>query len=205
MIRGTLLPSDRHWVAVGDSFSTGIGDYPEAGGWICRTIRRLRADGVQLTLDNHAEPGVPIDAVLAQQVPLLPLRAGVVSAIAGANDLLAYGCDVDELAAHVDAMMAAATACGRLVLTSTCPDFFSHRYGSSRLTARVTALNDAVLRATRTEPDRTLVLDTHRVLQLDAMWHRDGIHPNPLGHRALAELAAQLLRPRFTDARPVAG
>jgi lysophospholipase L1-like esterase len=188
------------WVAIGDSFTTGVGDYPAAGGWVSRTVRLLRAEDFEIDIDNHAQPGVTIDSVLFDQAPMLPSHATIVSAIAGANDLLIYRYRPATLADHVAGLLERANQVGEIVLTSTCPDFFARRYGfRSKLTRRVDALNDAVRSAAAQLGDRALLLDTHQVLRAERLWHRDGIHPNPLGHRALAAHAADLLRPRLAS------
>jgi lysophospholipase L1-like esterase len=195
-----MLDYDRiSWVALGDSFTSGVGDYPSAGGWVARTARLLAAEGFSIDLDNHAHPGVTVDAVLSDQTPMLPRRATIVSAIAGANDLLRYRYEPSSLAENVEALLDLAKQCGEIVLTSTCPDFFVHRFGpGNRLTRRVEALNATLRKAMAVDSDCMLLLDTHRLLSAERLWHRDGIHPNPVGHRALASEAVDLLAPRLS-------
>jgi lysophospholipase L1-like esterase len=193
------------WVAVGDSFTSGVGDYPTANGWVARAARRLRTDGIKLDLVNRAEPGVTVDVVLERQSVLLPAHASIVSAIAGANDLLGYSYKPARLERHLFELLERAAQASTLMLTSTCPDFFAHRYGrASKLTRRVEALNSAVHAFVARDPRRLLLLDTHLLLQDELMWHRDGIHPNPLGHRRLAQVAVDLLRPHLPLACPAA-
>jgi len=193
------------WVALGDSFTSGVGDDPDEGGWVARAARALSAGGRPIELHNHAVRGEVVSAVLEQQVPLLPASATIVSAIAGANDLLEYRYRPAELAAQVRQLVHAAAAAGELVLTSTCPDFFAHRYGpGSKLTRRIDALNAAVADAVRDAVGTVLVLDTHAVLLDASLWDVDGIHPNPTGHQLLADHAVALIEPLLTLAPAMA-
>jgi lysophospholipase L1-like esterase len=152
-------------------------------------------------------PGAIVGQVLRDQAPLLPPSATVVSAIAGANDLLEYRYRPIELGQQVLRLLELAALSGQVVLTSTCPDFFAHRFGpASKLSRRIEALNDIVRGAIDAASIPLVVLETHTVLQDHELWDDDGIHPNPLGHRLLAERAVELLRPHLPAAfAPLAG
>jgi hypothetical protein len=127
----------------------------------------------------------------------------VVSAIAGANDVLAFGLDRAALVAGMSELVAVARRHGRLVLVSTCPDFFAHRFGrGSKLSWRVDDLNAAVWEEAEAAPTQVAVLDTHVVLQDRSLWDDDGVHPGPAGHEALTSAALALLRPRLAPLVP---
>jgi lysophospholipase L1-like esterase len=81
---------------VGDSFTVGVGDDPEAGGWIQRTATALTSAGRIHEFRNLAVRSVLLDDVLQQQVPKVGGRPRIISAIAGANDILVRRCDLDE-------------------------------------------------------------------------------------------------------------
>ncbi|HET6918878.1 MAG TPA: hypothetical protein VFI46_05345 [Jiangellaceae bacterium] len=58
-----------------------------------RTATQLTRLGRITDFRSHAEPGAHLGDVIGRQVPLATSRADIVSAIAGANDLLAPRCD----------------------------------------------------------------------------------------------------------------
>ena len=189
-------PTPRSWIALGDSFTAGTGDDPARGGWARRAGDELRTAGVLDVAVNHAEPGVAIQHVIDHQLPLLAGRHWCVSVIAGANDLLAPRCDARVLAERVDVLLDACLDHAEVLLTSTCPDFFAQRSTRlARLSARVDALNDHVRRRAAADP-RIEVIDAHARLADPALWSDDGLHPDPDGHAALAELACAALAAR---------
>ncbi len=161
--RSVPAPSGAAWVALGDSFTTGAGDVRQAGGWVARAAAALASDGLLDEVHNLARPGVRIREILADQAPLLGGRCRIVSAIGGANDVLALRWDASLFRDRLNQLLDVAASHASLVLTSTCPDFFSHRFGPhSTLSRRVGQLNEAVL--TRGDGDgRLVVLDTERV------------------------------------------
>lgn len=186
------------WTAIGDSFTEGTCDAPGMGGWVARAAQLLSEAGSEVRLANLAVHGAPIDSVLADQAAELPSRASIVSAIAGANDLLQLRLSVTKLRGSVFELIDRAAASGDLVLTSTCPDFFRQRFGpGSRLSHRVGILNDMVHEAVQGREDQIVVLDTYEILQSPVLWAADNVHPNELGHATLAEAAADLLGNRL--------
>lgn len=183
------------WIAVGDSFTAGTGDDPHHGGWIRRTAAALTRTGRITEFRNHAEPGVRLEHVLRHQVPLITDGADVISAVAGANDLLMPRSDPATVIKHVDELLDWALARTNVLLTTTCPDFFANRPGNlRRLSARVDAINHHVERRRRQAPARVIVVDAHGILADPALWADDQIHPNPEGHQRLAQAATALLR-----------
>jgi hypothetical protein len=143
-------------VAVGDSFTVGVGDDPEAGGWIQRTATALTSAGRIHEFRNLAVRSVLLDDVLQQQVPKVGGRPRIISAIAGANDILVRRCDLDDVIEKADRLIDWAMSRAEMaVLTCTCPDFFADRSARlRRLSARVDTLNRHVpsTPARRTEP-----------------------------------------------------
>jgi lysophospholipase L1-like esterase len=195
-------PSAR-WVALGDSFTTGVGDLPGHGGWVARSADALVDEGTIDGLDNLAVPGVRIESVLADQAPAVTGQHTLVSAIAGANDVLHFGLDIDVLAARTAALVRLARRHGRRVLVSTCPDFFAHRFGpGSKLSWRVDRLNQQVHAEVAAAGGQVVAVDTHAVLRDRALWDDDGVHPNPAGHEALADAALAVLRAALRPVTP---
>lgn len=160
-----------HWIAVGDSFTAGTGD--DRGGWIRRTADELIEEGLLATFDNHARPGLVIDEVIEQQVPHL-VPTTVVSAIAGANDIIRPKTDLAELTGSVDRLFRAALDHAEHVVTSTCPDFnVTRTRRSSVVDERVGFLNDIVAAVHQAEGDRLIVIDANDVLRDPNRWADD--------------------------------
>jgi lysophospholipase L1-like esterase len=183
------------WVAVGDSFTAGTGDVPLEGGWIRRTATALIGTGRIAELENHAKRGVTLDDVLQQQVPNVAGRPTIISAIAGANDILDRRCDLPAIIEKVDLLLDWALSRAEVIaLTCTCPDFFARRSARlRRLTARVDAINHHLRRLHLPGPSRLVVVDAHQILTDHSLWADDGVHPNQQGHARLAGAASSAL------------
>jgi lysophospholipase L1-like esterase len=113
------------FVALGDSFTEGVGDYYEDGlscrGWADRFAEDLaaqRAPGLRYA--NLAIRGKLLDQVIEEQVPAaLALAPDLVSVAAGGNDLLRPRADPDQLAAMFEEMVVALRMAGSQVLVFT--------------------------------------------------------------------------------------
>ena len=184
------------WIAIGDSFNAGTSD--DQGGWIARTHATLTIRGLIGTFDNRPQPDLLIADMINTQTPHTP-QSRVVSAIAGANDILHPRCDIDLLLEQVDRILDHAVEHGDFVLTSTCPDFNLNRPTTSRrLAERIDALNEAVQHRASAGQLIELV-PAHEIMSDVALWSSDGIHPNPAGHQKLADAATALLTPRLIN------
>jgi lysophospholipase L1-like esterase len=188
----------RTWIALGDSFTAGTGD--DRGGWITRTHEALAGHGRVDELVLLAEPGVAIGSVLADQAPRLE-PCTIVSVIAGANDILRPHPDLVLLHQQIDQLLDVALMSAEIVLTTTCPDFCLPRaHPSTKLRDRIKSLNEDV--AQRADADeRLVVVDAFGILSERELWSNDRIHPNPLGHAALAEAAQRQVLHRLDPGR----
>lgn len=186
----------RFWIAVGDSFTAGTGDDPGHGGWVRRTASTLIDRGQLDELRSYAVPGVRLAHVLDQQIPRVGLtgRATIISAIAGANDLLRAGCDLAAVAGQVDQVLDWALANAEIVLATNCPNFVANRPATlRRLGIRIDTLNDHVEKRCRDAGGRIRLVDAYRSLADPELWTDDGLHANAAGHQRLAEAAEAAL------------
>jgi lysophospholipase L1-like esterase len=185
------------WIAVGDSFTAGTGDDPREGGWIHRTAAAVTRAGRVASFQNHAVAGARIDDVLQRQLPLVQGRARVISAIAGANDILDRRCSVSAVAERADRLIDWALGRAEIVLTCTCPNFVTGRAVQlRRLASRIDTLNQHVERRRR-ETASLVVIDAYRILTDPGLWADDGIHANPHGHKELSQVATEVLLTRL--------
>ena len=187
----------RTFVALGDSFTEGVGDpLPNASGWLGwadRTAARLAADTPDLRYANLAIRGKMLGEVIDEQVPAaVAMRPDLVSVAAGGNDLLRPRADPDELARPFnDAVERLAAACGRVLLFT---GFDPGPFPLIRIIRGKVAAYNAHLRVIARRHDCLLVdLWAMRVLADRRMWSADRLHLAPEGHRRAALRACEVL------------
>jgi len=186
------------FVALGDSFTLGIGDpvrtQGERGdqGWAWRGWAALLAEGLrEPRLHNLASSGAQTTDVERDQLPAaLQLRPDIASVIVGLNDTLRAGFDPARVSAAAAHTVGALRAAGAEVLTMRLPDpgrMLGLPGALARPLARraheVNAIMDAV--AARFG---TLHYDAAGDPATDdpAMWAVDRLHPSERGHRLIA-------------------
>ncbi|MEU5884865.1 SGNH/GDSL hydrolase family protein [Spirillospora sp. NPDC047279] len=192
------------YVAIGDSFTEGLGDhYPDGGprGWADRLAEGLAADADGVSYANLAIRGRLLDPILHEQLPAaLSLEPDLVSMSGGGNDMLRPGADTGALVAKLDDAVARVRATGADVLLFTAVD----PVGSPviRLTrSRVEAFSDQIrLIAAR---HGAYVVDQWQmdVLSDWRMWTVDRLHMSPAGHRRVALAALETLGVKADDWR----
>jgi lysophospholipase L1-like esterase len=108
------------FVAIGDSFTEGYGDfYPDGScqGWADRFARLLVPSAPGVTYANLAIRGKLLRQVISDQVrPAIVLKPDLISLAAGGNDLLRPGADPDTLAASFEQAVIELRTAGSQVL-----------------------------------------------------------------------------------------
>ncbi|MFD0683115.1 SGNH/GDSL hydrolase family protein [Actinomadura fibrosa] len=177
------------YVAIGDSFTEGVGDPAPGGGWrgwADRAAEALAARAAGFGYANLAVRGRLLGRIIDEQLPAaLELRPDLVSVSGGGNDLLRPGTDVDELAARMDAAVAALRGTGADVVLFTGVD----PAGSPvirRTRGRVAVFNEQ-LRAIAARRGAFVVDQwSMDVLRDWRAWAEDRLHMSPEGHRRVA-------------------
>jgi lysophospholipase L1-like esterase len=188
--------SDRHpwtrFVAIGDSFTEGIGDPDPASvgghrGWADRVAETL-ADGTDedFAYANLAVRGRLLRQIVDEQVEAaLALGPDLVTVSAGGNDVIRPGSDPDELAERYDAMVERLRRGGTTVVLFTGPDV-----GTTPVLGMVrgkTAVYNEHLHAIALKHGALVTnLWALRVLRDPRMWAPDRLHHSPLGHATVA-------------------
>lgn len=107
----SAVPAPHPWhrlVALGDSFTEGIGDpepLSEGGlrGWADRVAEELSANQQDFAYANLAVRGLMLQQILDQQLaPALALKPDLVTLSAGGNDIVFRRSDPDRLAEKID-------------------------------------------------------------------------------------------------------
>jgi lysophospholipase L1-like esterase len=185
----------RTYVALGDSFTEGVGD-PDPDrpnlvrGWADRVAEVLGSHDPEFRYANLAIRGRKLPAVLAEQVePAIALRPDLVSVYAGGNDIMRPKVDLDALVTTYATALARVRACGAHLVLFTGFDLgWAPVLG--RLRGRVAVYNELV-REVADDLDATVV-DFWRMREYrdPRLWAVDRIHMSALGHQ---HMAAQVL------------
>ncbi|HKU29525.1 MAG TPA: SGNH/GDSL hydrolase family protein [Arthrobacter sp.] len=185
------------YVALGDSFTEGIGD-PEPDspgghrGWADRVAEELSRGHQDFAYANLAIRGRLLQQILDEQlVPCMELRPDLVSISAGGNDLIRPGGDPDALAEKLDAAVQTLSSEGATVVLFNGPDTASSVL--SRIRGKVAIYNEN-LRTVAARHD-AVVADMWSLRQLadSQMWDADRLHFSPLGHHTIAAMVLDAL------------
>jgi len=179
------------FVALGDSFTEGVGDPDPARpngvrGWADRVAEVLGARTEGFRYANLAIRGRKLPAVLAEQVePALALQPDLVSMYAGGNDIMRPKVDLDAVVADYAEALVKLRASGAHLVLFTGFDL-GHAPVFGRLRGRFAIYNELV-REVADDLDATLV-DFWRMREYrdPRLWSVDRIHMSSFGHRHMA-------------------
>ena len=179
------------YVALGDSFTEGVGD-PEPRssgglrGWADRLAEELAAGCQDFAYANLAVRGRLLEQILSEQVgPALALKPDLITLSAGGNDMVFHGTDPDKLADKLEVGVRALTATGATTVVFTGPDWGSTPVlGRNR--AKVAIFNEDVHAIASRYGAVTADLWSLRQLREPRMWDPDRLHLSPLGHHSVA-------------------
>ena len=186
------------YVAIGDSFTEGIGD-PEPHspgghrGWADRVAEALAERTDDFAYANLAIRGRLLQQISDEQVdPALQLKPDLISVSAGGNDIIRPGTDPDDVANRFEAMIARLRRDGATVVMFNGPDI-----GMTPVLRRVrgkVAIYNENLRAIAQRHD-AIVADMWalRELQDPRMWAPDRLHFSPVGHHTIARMVLDSL------------
>lgn len=180
----------QRYVAVGDSFTEGIGDPRPDGrdrGWADRVAQWLANEDQQVRYANLAIRGRRLEEIVAEQVPrAVSLNPDLVSFAGGINDALRRTWDMESMATHLESGIADLRACGAdvVIVTYGRPSARSRLMSSveSRLSGYRDVTYDVAARFGCTVVD----FWDHRVFDDPRFWSEDRLHLNPVGHQRVA-------------------
>lgn len=184
----------RHFVALGDSLTVGIGDPVtgvEARGWADRFAEALRP--AQYT--NLARRGATSEAILATQVEAaLALNPDIVSLLAGGNDMIQPDWNPDQTQANLRAILLPFAKRGISLLTFTMGDIFPALPPEQLIHFRQTQTRLHTLNSLMREVSRevgAILVDLQNAPEVAdlSIVSADMIHPNMLGYQRIAQLA----------------
>lgn len=186
------------YVALGDSFTEGIGD-PEPlspgghRGWADRVAEVLSSKTDDFAYANLAVRGKLIKQILDEQVDAaVALHPDLITISAGGNDVIRPGTDPDAIAALFDEAVRRLSAEGATVVVFTGVDVgFSPVFRGIR--GKVAIYNENV-RAVAAKYD-AIVADQWSLTEIQdvRMWAPDRLHLAPLGHHTVARMVLAAL------------
>lgn len=115
----------RLYVALGDSFTEGVGDYNPrlpngVRGWADRVAERLAKSDPGWEYANLAIRSKRLRHVITEQLqPALAMEPTLVTLYAGGNDILDFGTDIDALMKDYETLVATLAASGATVVLFT--------------------------------------------------------------------------------------
>ncbi len=179
------------YVAIGDSFTEGVGDpHPSSPnglrGWADRVADSLAQANPDLRYANLAVRGRRMAEILDEQLhTALMLEPDLVTIYAGMNNLLLLRNDVDAMMARYAEGLKALQQSGAVVLAFTAADLGTVPL-FRRLRGRAAVYNE-LLRGIADDLGLALV-DFWRFAEFrdSRLWDGDRIHLSPLGHERFA-------------------
>ncbi|QPZ40252.1 SGNH/GDSL hydrolase family protein [Paramicrobacterium chengjingii] len=195
-------PAQQHpwsrYVAIGDSFTEGIGD-PEPAlpggnrGWADRVAEVLSQGSPDFAYANLAVRGKLINQIVADQIePALELHPDLITISAGGNDVIRPGSDPDAIARLFNQAIARLRSDNATVVVFTGVDVgFSPVFRGIR--GKVAIYNENI-RAIADAHD-CIVADQWALksVQDTRMFAPDRLHMNALGHHEVARMVLRAL------------
>ncbi len=186
------------YVAIGDSFTEGIGD-PEPQspgghrGWADRVAEVLSAQAEGFAYANLAVRGRLLQQIIDEQTDAaLELAPDLITVSAGGNDIIRPGTDPDEVAARIEGLITRLRSNDATVVLFTGPDI-----GMTPVLGRVrgkVAIYNENLHAIALRHD-AIVADMWALTELKdpRMWAPDRLHFSPIGHHTIARMVLAAL------------
>jgi lysophospholipase L1-like esterase len=186
------------YVAIGDSFTEGIGD-PESRspggfrGWADRVAEVLSAKTGDFAYANLAIRGRLMDQIFDEQIePALALHPDLVSISAGGNNIIRPGSDPDLISARLEEAVSRLRADGATVVVFTGPDIgMTPVLGRSR--GKVAIFNENIHALALRHDAVVADMWALRELQDTRMWAPDRLHFSPIGHNTIARMVLNSL------------
>lgn len=188
----------RRYVALGDSFTEGIGDPDPHNpgrhrGWADRVAQQLSTTVPDFAYANLAIRGRLINQIVAEQVePAIELKPDLISICAGGNDVIRPGGDPDKIAEKLDGAINELSGTGATIVLLTGPDIRDTPVlGGIR--GKVAIYNENV-RAIAQRYD-AVVGDLWALSELrqTPMWDPDRLHFSPAGHQIISAMVLDAL------------
>jgi lysophospholipase L1-like esterase len=180
-----------NFVAIGDSFTEGVGDPDPEGdrdrGWADLFARRADKAWPDFAYANLAVRGRLFDRIVDEQVPpAIKQDPDLVSFAAGTNDALRPGFNAHRMSTRVHEVVRLIKASGAEVVLFTCADVAGLLPGARTLRKRFEAFNDAYRRVAKRHDAVLIDLWADKAFADPRLWAEDRLHMSTYGHQRVA-------------------
>lgn len=187
----------KRYVAIGDSFTEGVGDPRPGGrerGWADRVAEALAGEDPEVRYANLAIRGRKLADIVAEQVPAaVQLAPDLVSLAGGVNDALRRHWDLTAMAGALES--------GVRDLAAGCADVVIVTYGRPSNRSRVMGVvegrlsdyRDVTFEIAGRYGCRVVDFWDHAVFDDPRFWSEDRLHLNPVGHQRVAMAVLEAL------------
>jgi lysophospholipase L1-like esterase len=194
--------TDRHpwtrYVALGDSFTEGIGDPEPASpgghrGWADRVAEVLSVTSPDFAYANLAIRGRLLQQIIDEQVdPALALHPDLITISAGGNDIIRPGTDPDDIASHLDGAIERLRSDGATVVLFNGPDIGMTPV-MRRIRGKVAIYNENLYTIAQKHDAVVANMWAMDDLKDSRMWAPDRLHFSPIGHHTIARMVLATL------------
>jgi lysophospholipase L1-like esterase len=187
------------YVAIGDSFTEGIGDpEPESPGgfrgWADRVAEVLAQGTEDFAYANLAIRGRLLQQIIDEQVePALELHPDLISISAGGNDIIRPGTDPDDISARLEGAVERLASSGATVVLFNGPDIGTTPV-LGRHRGKVAIYNENVRGIAQRHNAVVADMWSLRELKDPRMWAPDRLHFSPVGHHTVARMVLGALQ-----------
>jgi lysophospholipase L1-like esterase len=190
----------RLFVAIGDSFTEGVGDWDPrfpngVRGWADRVAKQLSKQDPQWRYANLAIRSRRLERIVCEQVePALAMKPDVISFYAGGNDIMELRKDMAQLLHCYTQAVHRLAGSGAQVLLFTGFDIPVHPL-LAPLKRRNWKFNERVRELAEQYPSTVTLVDywTWNAYRDRRMWDTDKLHMNRAGHRYMAIRILEIL------------
>ncbi|MGN4443724.1 SGNH/GDSL hydrolase family protein [Bacillus cereus group sp. MYBK79-1] len=183
----------KRFVAIGDSFTEGIGDEVEGialKSWVDHFVQLCALD---IEYANFAKRGLVTKEIRSQQLEkALTFNPDLVSLIAGANDVLKGHWNYQEYKNDMEFMIDTLSKTDADIIIASLPDFTVRLPFSSEkkqmLKKQLLEANEVILSLSREYKLHYVDFWNHPLVNDNSLWSTDLIHPNSKGYVKVAEL-----------------
>lgn len=203
--------SFQRYVAIGDSFTEGVGDADVTRpngwrGWADRFAEALAVvSGPDFGYANLAIRGRKLPAIIDEQVePALALGPDLVTIHGGGNDVLRPRVDLDALATRYDEAVGRLSDSGATVVMFTLADP-GQDSALSLVRGRMAIFNEWVREIAESHGATVVDMWRMRGWKVAEIMDEDRLHLNAIGHQAIAIAVADALGlPHQLEPLPIA-
>jgi len=183
----------KHLVAMGDSFTEGIGDEVEAAplkSWV-QHFAELHEPTLKYT--NLAKRGLITKEIrLMQLEETLALQPDLVSVIAGANDILKGRWNLNEYKSEMKLIVDTLSKSGAAIIIGNLPDFTARLPFPAEkkhlIKEQLLQANEIIQSLSSEYKLEHIDFWNHPIAEDNTLWSKDLVHPNAIGYRKIAEI-----------------